>query len=534
MHALHLRGLLVLGVLGCGPASGPELPADSSGEVVDTQPEAPGSWRSVLYPEDWTPEHTTPDGLFLHDFSYAGYRAGEVDPPLVLPAPVVRVQADVTGQVDAADAIQLAIDGLADGGTVLLPAGDYTVSRRLEVVRSGVVIAGEGSTRTRVHFTQSEGTTSGSGMRFSGAAAPVGEGWLLAEDGEARSHEVVVADPSGLEPGMAVALGWTITDDFRRDHGMASYWDFAAGSWRTFFRRTVVSVEGAVVTLDVPLRYPAGVRDGASLRPDEGYLTEVGVVGLAVSTAVSTDAALAADRHHALHMLRVADAWMRDVRSFAPVGSEAHLQSGGIYVEASRRVTLMDLELGRAQHRGEGGNGYLVEISRSSEVLVRDAIARDGRHNFIQNWDFSTNGCVFLRTHSEGGRAENGPITVRGLSEFHHALAMANLIDDSTADDGWQCKNRRSYSSGAGHAGTQNVFWRTRGAGELWSMQQGVGYVIGTGDELQVFIDPASLDLTFGGLHTEPEDYAEGVGLADSLVPPSLYEDQLARRMGRR
>ena len=38
-------------------------------------------WRSALYPEGWTPETTDSQGRFLHDFSYAGYRLGEVEPP---------------------------------------------------------------------------------------------------------------------------------------------------------------------------------------------------------------------------------------------------------------------------------------------------------------------------------------------------------------------------------------------------------------------------------------------------------------------
>jgi hypothetical protein len=132
---------------------------------------------------------------------------------------------------------------------------------------------------------------------------------------------------------------------------------------------------------------------------------------------------------------RVANGWMQDVQSFATV-DDTHLQSGGVLVVRSRHITVADCVMARPQHRGGGGNGYLYEVSRSNEILIRDSTGRDGRHNFIVNWDFSTNGTVFLRTLSEDGRAENGPITVTGLSEFHHALAMANLIDDSIAHDG--------------------------------------------------------------------------------------------------
>ena len=54
----------------------------------------------------------------------------------------------------------------------------------------------------------------------------------------------------------------------------------------TFFRRTVVELteEGATqVKLDVPLRYPAKLRDEASLRVATGWLSEVGIKRLAIT-----------------------------------------------------------------------------------------------------------------------------------------------------------------------------------------------------------------------------------------------------------
>ncbi|HNC94755.1 MAG TPA: NTP transferase domain-containing protein, partial [Myxococcota bacterium] len=47
------------------------------------------------------------------------------------------------------------------------------------------------------------------------------------------------------------------------------------------------------------------------------------------------------------------------------------------------------------------------------------------------------------------------------------------------------------------------------------------------------FIDPAEIDWNQSGEGTAPEDWSEGLELAATLDPPSLYEDQLARRLGR-
>ncbi len=502
---------------------------------VDPPPngdETPEGWRSVLYPEDWTPAFGLPDGRFIHDFSYAGYHASEIPLPEELPSPlrsVLEDGADPTGERDSTSAIQATMDALVGGGTVHLPAGLYRVDGELNVTRDGVVIRGDGASETFVHFTREENNTDGAGLWFRGRSPSEGE-WPLARDAVGRSMSVFLDDSAGLSVGDEVALGFVITDAFREDHGMGDYWGFSAGAWRAFARRTVVAIDHDEVLLDVPVRYPALVRDLASLRRDDGYLTEVGLVDLSVSTVVSEEAAMAFDRHHAIAFERVRDGFVRGVGSFAAAGGEAHLQSGGILVVHSRRVTIAESEMGRAQNRGGGGNGYLFEISRSNEILIRDSVGRDGRHNFIQNWDFGTSGCVFLRTESRGGVKEhlfNSP----GLSEYHHALAHANLVDDSIADDGWEAKNRHGYSSGSGHAATESVFWNLRGEGQLWSMQYGWGYVIGTGPDLEVYTALDTPDITMGAARTEPEDHVEGLGEAETLIPRSLFEDQLARRL---
>jgi len=189
--------------------------------------------------------------------------------------------------------------------------------------------------------------------------------------------------------------------------------------------------------------------------------------------------------------------------------------------------------LQKAQNRGGGGNGYLFEVRQANEVLIRDSTGREGRHNFIQNWDFGTAGCVFLRTHSQGGEAwadSSGSFTPTGKSEFHHALAMGNLVDSSTADDGWAAINRLFWSTGAGHTATETVFWNTRGSGDLTSLQYGRGYIIGT-EEVEVRTEVTEVLDSVG---TAPEDWVEGLEQAATLQPQSLYEDQLRRRLSTR
>ena len=532
-----LPGVLIATLLAaCDPAPAPE-PEETPAPEAQT-------WRSTLYPADWQPGTVVADGRFLHDFSYAGYHRGEDELPDP-PGPVADAStfgADPTGETDSTAAIQAAIDSLADGGVVHLPAGSYRCDGLLRVETDGVVIDGDGAEATFLWFTHTDGMTGQAHLTFAGSLQR-GDDLPLAADGALLSSVVQLSDASSLQPGDEVAIGWLISEAFIEDHGMSDTWLAFNGTWQPFFRRTVeavdTSVEPHAVTLDIPLRYPALTRDAASLRAETGYLREVGVQDLSVSTVTDWETAWSLDRTHAVRLQQVADGWVRGLGSFeSPNSSDErgrHLMSGGVIVVDSKWVTVADSTLGHAQNRGGGGNGYLFEISRSGEVLVRDSEGVAGRHNFIQNWGFGTSGCVWLRTTSHDGFVawdddeEFGDV---GFSEYHHSLALANLVDDSVVHDGWQATNRHDWSTGAGHTATANVFWNIRGDGQLRSFQFGYGYIVGTAG-VTVSADVADDGIWSPGEGTEPNDHVEGLEAADTLRPRSLYEDQRARRLGR-
>lgn len=501
---------------GCPPPGGADGGADAGGQ-----------WRSALYPEGWTPDFTDDAGRFLHDFSYAGYAAGERE-PVAPPALGTALESD-GGDMTAA--IQAALDAAAaaDGGTVQLGAGRFRIDGQLFLRASGTVLRGQGPERTRLVFTRAQGLSYAENLLVGGQARLAGD-WPLVEDGRARAFAVRVGSGGALAPGDAVALGQVVTAAFVEEHGMTGFWSAFNGTWQPFALRTVVAVSAeGLVTLDVPLRAELRVRDGASLRRIEGQVREVGVEDLGVTNAVDPGAAFAADQVQAVTFRGVADGWLRRVASFSEDGG-AHLQSGGVRLALSRRVTVDQVHLGRAQNRGGGGNGYLFEVRQSSEVLFKDCSGTEGRHNFIQNWGFGTTGCVWLRVRSRGGFAETSPGSTSGgvgYSEFHHSLASANLIDSSAFDDGFSIVNRRLESTGAGHTGTENVFWNVSGQGLLRSMQWRWGYVIGTRD-LKV-----ATDEVFIAEGTAPRDFVEGLDGGEGLAPASLYEDQLRRRLAR-
>jgi len=350
-------------------------------------------------------------------------------------------------------------------------------------------------------------------------------------------------DAGDLMPGEDISIGWIITDDFVEDHGMTGTWQAFNGRWQPFYWRTIVSIDRSVtphrITIDVPLRSAALLRDSPTIRRHPGLLSEVGIEALGVSNAVDWEAAWAENQVHAIGLDGVRDAWIRQVHSFvspsAPTsgpGESAHLQSSGILIKRAMRVSVLESRMEFPQHRGGGGNGYLFEVRQSSEILFQDCIARAGRHGFIQNWGFGATGIVWHRVHSLEGRSFFSPdssISQAGFSEFHHSLATANLIDQSRFDDGWSAVNRGDYSSGAGHSATESVFYNSTGTGTLRSAQFGWGYIIGTSPDINIVTRPFGV----GRQGTEPEDYVEGAGRGSGLYPASLYEDQRRRRLSR-
>jgi hypothetical protein len=515
---------------------------------ADVDAAAPPPWRSALYPDDWTPGFVDDEGRGVHDFSYAGYHLGEAELGAHGPTEVVNVVddfgADPMALTDATAAIQGAIDEASsreDGAVVVFPEGLYRVDGVLSVTSSRVVLRGEGATRSRLYFTKVSDMDGRGHLQFGGAPVE-GDEVPLAADGISGDSVVLVEDAGDLRAGDDVAVGWVITDDFVADHGMTGTWVAFNGTWQTFFRRTVAAVDRssspARVILDVPLRYRARLRDGASIRRESGYLSEVGVESLGLANAGSIADAWSMNGVGVLRFDFVKDAWVSGVASFpspnAPTfgpGEGAHLLSKGVTLVRSKRVTVADSSMEYAENRGSNGNGYLFEVRQSSEVLLRDLVATRGRHNFIQNWGFGTSGMVWLRVRSADSLQEvSAEFAGFGLpchSDFHHSLAMANLIDGATFDDGFRVVNRHDYSSGAGLTGTESVLWNARGRGTIASMQYRNGYIIGSSG---VNVVTSSVFPEYEA--TAPEDYVEGLGEGATLEPSSLYEDQLRRRMG--
>ncbi|MEA2013166.1 MAG: glycosyl hydrolase family 28-related protein, partial [Verrucomicrobiota bacterium] len=385
-------------------------------------------WKSELYPEDWKPGYIKDKLFFLQDYSYAGYK-NAIYKSKKYPAKKVIVTdygADSTGEKDSSEAFSKAVNAATHykGAEIFIPPGKYLLTKPIKIFHNNIVLRGAGKSKTKLRFSGSFPAN----IFFSGKGQHRTEIKLL-KDTEIFSKQIFPEHTDGLEKGMDIDIGIVITESFIHDHQMGKYWKFAKNKWRTFFRREIKTVDhkNNSVTFEVPIRYSLKCRDNLSLKIVDGYLSECGIENLSVCNATDKKNAWKYDRRHVIEFRSVKDCWVSGVDSFPSAVIEQkgmHLQSGGIIIRRSKKMTVSDCDFNNPQNRGGGGNGYLFEISQSCEILTKDCRAENGRHNFIQNWDFNTNGCVWLRVNSSGSRAFKGswdPIGFPAASEFHHA-----------------------------------------------------------------------------------------------------------------
>jgi hypothetical protein len=326
-------------------------------------------WRSTLYPENWTPPAALrfETDKLIQDFSYAGYRRGEGEIPVVR-GPVFDVVAhgaDPTGEADATNAIQAAINAAAaaGGGVVLLPAGTFKVAPQgnnayaLRIASAGIVLRGAGAGRTFLfndatamrnkHIIRVEGSGSSWGTVPAGSPQP-----RITEDLPGPATVLPVASTAGFAAGDWVVVRADATDAFIAEHGMTDLWGgLGSGLGGVMFLRQIVAVDAAAgrLTLDAPTRYYLKTRDDARVHRAVPHVEEVGLEDFSIGNREHPQAASRTgwgeedyntatnpsyDTHAswAIACVRVRNSWISGVASYRPPGNtlDTHLLSNGI------------------------------------------------------------------------------------------------------------------------------------------------------------------------------------------------------------
>jgi hypothetical protein len=516
-----------------------------SGLLINAQ-----SWKSSLYPENWYPGFKNETGQFLHDFSYAGYHAGEKNIPFItnniIDVTLPPFNADSTGINDATSVIQAAIDsaGKIGGGVVYLPTGTYKISVgsqcALWIKYSNVILRGAGSDKTFVLNTQQNIR-----QKHIILVKPASGGdWYSPEttankftsDIKNQDSTVIIDDVSNYSVGDWVVITTDVTAGFIADHKMTGLWNSTLPG--VAFYRQIKSINESTgkITLDAPVKYYLKTRDNARMYKVNKHLEEVGIENLSLGSVqnitagmadmdynVSTTGAYQVHASQVISFYYTVNSWMKNVSTYKPSSNSGnfHINSNGLLLEKSRYITIDSCFFGFSQYEGEGGNGYMYTL-RSNDCLIKNSIGDNGRHNFDFKSMFSS-GNVILRCTGKDPRF---------ASDFHMHLSISNLIDNYTVNGDLLEAAYRPYGTiQHGQTTTESVFWNTygiKGQGGsstiIKSQQWGFGYIIGTQGTVTGVSTP-------GGNNTEPIDFKEGIGKGATLEPASLYEDQLKKRL---
>ncbi len=530
--------------------------------VLFTNPGISQSWNSSLYPPDWQPGYSDSAGRFLHDFSYAGYHSGLKEIPFIeeniLDVTKPPYNADNTGKTDVTTQIQQAIDdaGNAGGGVVYLPAGEYAISLQdqeaLLIKHSRVVLRGDGPEKTFLKNTStimrlkrliSFQSDQGQWSRPQGNVVDITEDILL------PTTVIPVEDAAVFSKGDLVVVINDCTEAFITEHKAENLWDTRLTGPRFCRFVTGVNRDENTIEIDAPTRYFLKRRDHARVYKIGPQLEECGVEDLSIGNIQNQKKGDWQDQDmwtteqsgpyevHASVVFGFRNAmncWMRNVATYRPEENkdDVHILSMCLRLSESRFITIQDCDFRKPQYEGGGGNGYLYTLS-GNDCLIISCHAENSRHNYDLN-GMSSNGNVIYNCTSKDPY---------GPSDFHMFLSMANLFDSFISEGDYIDARFRPWGGKYihGYSATQNVMWNTTGLKpHPWedfvidSRQFGWGYVIGTSGPVDsVNTKPVSGVFLGYDFDTSPEDFVEGEGKGEWLLPQSLYMDQLKKRRAR-
>ncbi|MGA2868205.1 MAG: hypothetical protein ABSF34_03465 [Verrucomicrobiota bacterium] len=460
-------------------------------------------------------------GDHIMDFSYAGYMGGGVKIPTV---PVKMIIAP-SGSDDSAT-IQEAINKVSNmelqggfRGAVLLGPGIFNCSRTLTIQASGVVLRGSGygAAGSTIKMTGSPHLCLSIGG--SGEAKVVGRPVSMTDayvpSGAFSFH---VSDAEEFQPGDSVLISRPATPAWVRFMGMDTlvrngkqeHW--VSGEVHT--ERTIKSISGNLVTLDVPLadsfdsRYlnPPG---GSIVRCDPGeQLTQIGIENLRI---VSPPQAVTITQPHnqALHMDGVSDAWVRDIEAENTVNSF-------YFGDHTSRITVDRVDIrnavptiGAAKPEDFWTGGTQTLVNRCSatgdNVFYFSTGARMMGPVVVLNCDFHGNGHI----------------------QPHMRWATGLLVDNcEVPESGIDLMDRGIMGTGHGWTVGWSVVWNC--SAKTYTIQQPPGsmnWAIGCLGQPEASAQPGS-----------PSEARLPEGIFDSLgtpvTPASLYLEQLRERLG--
>ncbi len=470
------------------------------------RPVSQGPNRRLVYSTDG-------QGNRIPDFSYCGYMAAE------RPIPDVPIRAVVPALLgDAAQRIQKAVDYVASlpadangiRGAVLLEKGVYEVSGSLKIAAAGVVLRGSGMGQggtVLLGTGQCRDTlicVKGNDDRKTTALVQVADAFVPVNATTFRvdaSHpfhpgdQVLVHRPSTKE--WIEALG---TDHFG---GGITYLGWKPGSRDLYWDRTIASVEGDRITLDVPLTTALDAAYGGGTVAAyqwPGRITQVGIENLCCRSAY--DHGNPKDEAHrwmAVTLENVSDAWVRQVVFEHFAGSAVAV------LETAKRVTVEDCK-SLAPVSEIGGQRRNTFWTMGQQTLFQRLYSEQGYHDFAVGF-CAAGPNAFVQCESKQPFSFSG-----GIDSW-----ASGVLFDIVNIDGQALRffNRSQDAQGAGWNAANSVLWQC------------------SASRIDSYSPPTACNWAFGSWAEFAGDgYWEESN--SHIQPRSLYYAQLQDRLGER
>lgn len=495
----------------------------------------PAQWQSsVIWQDEEGRLNYKKDtlGNRIPNFSYAGYKGGGIPIPEIPQVLTIGpVEGDNTAHIQAAlDSVaRLPMDDQGHRGALQLDTGRYEIQGILRISTSGVVLRGSGDRDDPSENTILVGVANtptqrtlliaggGSSSRWSGRVEGT-TSLVLSEKVLVGEYAIKVEHPEYYQEGDNVIINHPCTEAWLEaieGGGAVSEGPWSVNSQPLIFNRRIESIEDSILTLDVPLYNTLD----KSLSPTflytydrAGILTEIGIEEL----RIEIETAGPEDEEHvwnALGMVQVEDAWVKNC-------SFLHFGLAGVYTATASRITIDNCEALDPVSIITGGRRYNFNLSTSSsQVLVKDCLASNGRHHYVSNGTSSVSGSVFLNCVSQAAY---------NASEGHRRWSMGLLYDNLRETEVRTSRillglyNRGDYGTAHGWSAAHSVAWNCNMGGAKLVVQKpptAQNYAIGC------------RGLVNGnGPWPGEEGFIEGTG-ESMLHLPSLYLAQLDARL---
>lgn len=411
----------------------------------------------------------------IPDFSRVGYHYGDDEIPHY--DNIIATLYPTGDDNDRADDIQAALD-LADGSTnsvVLLKAGDYYVSRQIDVNRSHLVLRGEGGARdsdSRTRLIATGDGTMNTCIRLGGAnrnqvvdagsTTEIIESYIPVGRMSLRIH-----DASRFNVGDRIMIYRPGTQQWLHDIRMDSISDGENWLPETFHisqERIITGIVGNKIMLDAPVvmaidSYYGG---GYVVRIHNERITESGVEDLFIESAYDPtvtakytsaavrncypDGIVCVDEDHCNNGVKVVSCehcWVRSVSGQHFIFSLVGLGTG------SRNATIEDCHSYEPISLIQGSRRYAFNANGKSTMgLVKGCTAEYDRHQFVTT-SLATGPLVFTGCSATKCLSETGPHCFWATGVLYDCIKMDSAqisVQDSDyvgtgASHGWQGAN---------------------------------------------------------------------------------------------